>query len=121
MAIAPQALVNAQVSAALSILPSFSDIEKDDKLTSTQWLQQFLNNKEGAGWTDAQTVTHFRNALKGSVVEWFNTLDQFDVDTENKNWAQIRAAFESNYKAKDTNTSIVSKLQKLKQEESQNC
>ena len=38
----------------------------------------------GAGWTDAQRVTHFRNALRNKVMDWYDTLECFRVDTANK-------------------------------------
>jgi hypothetical protein len=38
------------------------------------------NNKQGGGWTDLQTVTHFRNALRGEMLMWCNSspLDTFN-------------------------------------------
>ena len=54
-----------------------------------QWLQKVCLHKEGAAWTDAQTVTHFRNALRNKVVDWYDTLECFGVDTANKNWNEI--------------------------------
>ena len=68
------ALNNAPANAQLTVLPAFSNIEKEDKFTATQWLQKVCLHKEGATWTDAQTVTHFRNAMRNKVVDWYDTL-----------------------------------------------
>ena len=81
---------NAAANTQLSILPSFSNNEKEDKCTATQWLQKVCLHKEGATWTDVQTVTHFRNALRHDAVNWYDTLECFGVDIVGKNWAQIK-------------------------------
>jgi hypothetical protein len=49
-------------------LPTFSNEFKEEKISATEWLQKVINNKQGAGWTYLQTVTHFRNALRGEVL-----------------------------------------------------
>ena len=58
-ALAQQQIIHAQQA----VLPSFSNVPADDKYTATQWLQKVIYHKQGAGWTDAQAITHFRNAL----------------------------------------------------------
>ena len=50
------ALTNAQANAQLTILPAFSNNKKEKKLSATQWLQKVCQHREGAGWTNAQTV-----------------------------------------------------------------
>ena len=71
--------------------------------------------KEGAAWTDAQTVTHFRNALRNKVVDWYDTLECFGVDTANKNWNQIKERLEQDYNAKPTPHTTISKLSQINQ------
>ena len=84
-------LQNATANTQLSILPAFSNNEKEDKCTATQWLQKVCLHKDGAAWTDVQTDTHFRNALRNKAVNWYDTLECFGVDIANKNWEQIKA------------------------------
>ena len=63
-----QALQLATANAQLAILPTFSNDPKEDKTSATEWLQKLMNNRQGAGWRDLQTVTHFRNTLRGEVL-----------------------------------------------------
>ena len=67
-------LYNAQLIA----LPIFSDNVKEDKLTTNQWLEKVIINKTGGNWTDVQTLTHFRNALRGDMVGWYTSITVFD-------------------------------------------
>jgi hypothetical protein len=53
----------ATTNAQLACLPKFSNDPKEDKSSTTEWLQKLMNKKQGAGWTGVQTVTHFKNAL----------------------------------------------------------
>ena len=64
---AQQLFLNAQAAAQLAVLPTFSNVYKDDNFTATQWLQKVLNHKTGAGWTDEQTITHVRNPFRVEV------------------------------------------------------
>ena len=75
-----QALQLATTNAQLKILPTFSNDTKEYKSSAMEWLQKLMNNKTGAGWTDPQTVTHFRNALRGEVLKWYNALPLLDID-----------------------------------------
>ena len=106
---------NAAANTQLSILPGFSNNEKEDKCTATQWLQKVCLHKEGAAWTDVQTVTHFRNALRHDAVNWYDTLECFGVDIAGKNWAQIKARFEEDFHAKPTPHTTISKLTQINQ------
>ncbi len=63
-----QALQLATTKVQLAILPTFSNEPRKDKTSAAEWLQKLINNKQGAGWTYLQTVTHFRNALRGEVL-----------------------------------------------------
>jgi hypothetical protein len=65
-----QALQLATTNAQLSALPTFSNESREDKTSATEWLQKVINYKQGAGWTELQTVTHFGNTLRGEVVKW---------------------------------------------------
>ena len=40
-----QLFINAQAAAQLAVLPTFSNIFKDDNFTPTQWLQKVINHK----------------------------------------------------------------------------
>ena len=75
-----QALLNAQMQASLASLPTFSNSEKEDKFTARAWLDKVLLHKQAAQWDNAQTITHFRNALREGAIEWFETLECFGVD-----------------------------------------
>jgi hypothetical protein len=57
----PQELQLATTNAQLDILPTFSNDPKEDKTLATECLQKLMNNKQRGGWTDLQTVTHFKN------------------------------------------------------------
>jgi hypothetical protein len=63
-----QALQFATTNNQLAILPTFSNDSREDKISATEWLQKVINIKQGGGWTNLQTITHFRNALKGEVL-----------------------------------------------------
>ena len=63
-----QALQNAALNAQLSVLPTFSDNVKEDRLTAKEWLEKVQINKDGGNWNDTQTLTHFRNALRGEMI-----------------------------------------------------
>jgi hypothetical protein len=60
-----QNFFNAHAGAQLAILPQFSNKISQDIFTAAQWLAKVINHKEGAKWTDAQTITHVRNAFRG--------------------------------------------------------
>ena len=119
-ALAQQQFIHAQQAVQLSILPSFSNRLSADKFSPTQWLQKVLTHKSGARWTDEQTITHFRNALRDKVIDWFDTLADYGLDTTV--WETIQTQFEIDYKAKPTATTIVSQLPDIsqKQDESVN-
>ena len=40
--------------------------------------------------------------MRNKVVDWYDTLEYFGVDTANKNWNQIKERFEQDYNAKPT-------------------
>ena len=82
-----QAFQAAAINAQLTALPIFSDNVKEDKLTAKQWLEKVVINKTGGNWTDIQTITHFRNALRGDMVSWYDTITLLD-DTA-MTWAQF--------------------------------
>ena len=88
-----QALQMATTNAQLAILPTFSNDPKEDRTSATEWLQKLMNNKQEGGWTDLQTVTHFRKALRGQVLKWYNMLPLMDID--NLNWEIVKGQFEN--------------------------
>ena len=65
-----QAFQAAAINAQLTVLLIFSDNVKEDKLTAKQWLVKVIINKTEGNWSDIQTITHFRNALRGDMVSW---------------------------------------------------
>jgi hypothetical protein len=66
-----------------------------DRTSAAEWLQKVINNKQIAGWTVLQTVTHFRNALRGEVLKWYNALSLLHID--NLNWDNVKTQFEKDY------------------------
>jgi hypothetical protein len=108
-----QSLINAQQQVNLATLPSFSNKVKEDQNTPAQWLQKVLLHRQAAGWNDEQIITHFRNALKEEVIDWFDSLPALKVSQHV--WQEIQTRFEIDYKAKATATSIVAKLPEVKQ------
>ena len=108
-----QQIINAQQAVQLAVLPPFSNKPTEDRFTATQWLQKVLLHKAGATWTDRQAITHFRNALRGNVIDWFDTLADFGVDSNV--WENVQTRFEADYHAKPTTTSIVSQLPEINQ------
>ena len=60
---AQQLFIKAQAAAQLAVLPTFSNVFKDDNLTPTQWLQKVIDHKTGAAWTDEQTITHVMHSV----------------------------------------------------------
>ena len=81
-----------------TVLPTFSNNYKNDKLTASQWIQEVIKQKAKASWTDAQTLTHIRKAFKGELVDWFYSLTILEIDTTN--WNSVRESFENDYKVK---------------------
>ena len=108
-----QALINAQHQVNLATLPAFSNSVKEDQYTAAQWLQKVLLHRQAAAWDDAQIITHFRNALRDKVINWFDSLPALNVSQHV--WQEIQTRFEIDYKAKATATSIVAKLPEVKQ------
>jgi hypothetical protein len=94
-------------------LPAFSNSVKEDQYTAAQWLQKVLLHRQAAAWNDEQIITHFRNALKDKVINWFDSLPALNVSQHV--WQEIQTRFEIDYKAKATATSIVAKLPEVKQ------
>ena len=58
------ALTAAAMNAQLTVLPTFADNIKEDRLTASEWLQKVNTHKAGGNWTNEQAITHFRNALR---------------------------------------------------------
>ncbi len=83
-----QALQLATTNTQLSVLPTFSNDSREDRTSAADWLQKVITNKQGVGWTNLQTVTHFRNALRGGVLKWYNALPLLDID--NLNWDSVK-------------------------------
>jgi hypothetical protein len=108
-----QALINAQNQVNLATLPSFSNEVKEDLYTAAQWLQKVLLHRQAAAWNDEQIITHFRNALKKEVIDWFDSLPALNVSQHV--WQEIQTKFEIDHKAKSTATSIVAKLLEVRQ------
>ena len=104
-----QAFFNATAAAQLAILPHFSNNVKDDNYTPSQWLDKVLSHKEAGHWTDEQTIAHVRNAFRGNqVLKWFSSLQVLGIDI--KVWANIQTAFQKDFKAAPTTTSVVFKI-----------
>ena len=64
---ATEAFLNANAAAQLAVLPHLSNKSTENQFTPAQWLQKVISHKAVAHWTDAQKITHFRNALRGKV------------------------------------------------------
>ena len=115
---AAQAFLNANAAAQLAVLPHFSNKSTEDQFTPAQWLQKVISHKQAAQWTDLQTITHFRNALRGtSALNWFNSLEHLGVNIAE--WASIKTRFEVDFKAAPTNSSVVFKIADIKQAENE--
>ena len=115
---AAQAFLNANAAAQLAVLPHFSNKSSEDQFTPAQWLQKVISHKEAAQWTDLQTITHFRNALRGtSALNWFNSLEHLGVNIAV--WANVKTRFEVDFKAAPTNSSVVFKIADIKQAENE--
>ena len=76
-----QLFINAQAAAQLAVLPTFANVFKNDNFTPMQWLQKVINHKSGAAWTDEQTITHVRNAFKGDLIDWYDSLASLGIYT----------------------------------------
>ena len=97
----------------MAVLPPFSNKPAEDWFTAIQWLQKLQLHKTGATWSDKQAITHFRNALRGNVIDWFDRLADFGNDTNV--WEHIQKSFEIDYHAKPTTASIESQLPEINQ------
>ena len=105
--------MNAQAATQLAVLPKFSNVFKEDNFTPSQWLQKVINHKNGAAWTDVQTITHMKDAFRGEVIDWFDSLEAFDINIQN--WNEIKTAFESDFRTKPSMTNMVSQIPEIKQ------
>ena len=110
---AAQLFNNATASAQLSLFPTFSNKPDEDKFTAAQWLEKVINNRAGTTWTDEQMITHVRNAFRGELLEWFDSLTICGVDITV--WANIKEQFEKDYHAAPSTSSIVHKIPDIKQ------
>ena len=111
----PAAINAAHLNAQLLALPTFSN-KKEDQYTSTEWLQKVIINKNGGGWTELQTLTYFQNALRGTAIAWYNSLASLH-GTKVLTWALVKSSFEIDYRAAATNTTIITKLSDIKQQD----
>ena len=66
------AVINAQ------LIPIFSDNVKEDKLIAKQWLEKVIINKTGENWSNVETLTLFKNALRGDMVGWQTSIAVLD-------------------------------------------
>ena len=113
-----QAFQAAAINAQLIALPIFSDNVKEDKLTAKQWLEKVIINKTGGNWNDAQTLTHFRNALRGDMVGWYTSIAVFD-DTE-LTWELLKTKFERDFQAAPATSKVIGKLTEIRQQDHEN-
>jgi hypothetical protein len=72
-----------------------------------------LLHRQAAVWNDEQIITHFRNALKNEIIDWFDSLPTLNVSQHV--WQEIQTRFEIDFKAKANTRSIVAKLPEVKQ------
>ena len=115
---AAQAFLNATAAVQLATLPLFSNNLKEDKFTPAQWLQKVNSHKTAATWTDVETITHVCNAFRGQeVLDWFDSLAPLGVNTAV--WAEIQTAFQIDFKAAPTTTSVIFKIADIKQGETE--
>ena len=110
-----EALQTATINANLALLPTFSDDSKTDRMTAKEWLQQVQNNKRGGTWTDVQAITYFRNALRGDMVQWYDSLTI--IDSTALTWATLVTKFERDFRASPTVSLVISKLPEIKQQD----
>ena len=115
MADIQQALQLATTNAQLAILPTFSNNPTEDRASPTEWLQKLLNNKQGGNWTDVQTITHFRNALRGKALKWYNMLPLMELN--NLDWGLVKAQFEEDFQASPSSSSVIQKLPEIRQKD----
>ncbi len=108
-----QGVINTQHQVNMATLPSFSNTVKEDQYTAAQLLQKVLLHRQAATWNDEQIITHFRKALKGEVIDWFDSL--LALNESQHMWQEIQTRFEIDHKEKATTTSIVAKLPEVKQ------
>jgi hypothetical protein len=113
-----QAFQAAAINAQLTALPIFSDNVKEDKLTAKQWLEKVILNKTGGNWSDIQTITHFRNALRGDIISWYDTITLLD-DTA-LTWDNLKAKFERDFQAAPTTSKVIARLPELRQQDNEN-
>ena len=113
-----QAFQAAAINAQLTALPIFSDNVKEDKLTAKQWLEKVILNKTGGNWSDIQTITHFRNALRGDMVSWYDTITLLD-DTA-LTWDILKTKFERDFQAAPTTSKVIARLPELRQQDNEN-
>ena len=66
---------------------------------------------------DAQTITHVRNALRGTLLDWYDSLEDLGVNITV--WAEIQARFETDFEAAPSASSVVYKITEIKQNENE--
>ena len=90
---------------------------KDDNITPTKWLQKVIYHKTGVAWTDEKIITHVRNAFRGFLIDSFDSLTAIGVDTVV--WDNVKMAFEPDFRAPPSVTSMVHKSPNIKQMENE--
>jgi hypothetical protein len=71
------------------------------------------NDKDGADWTDTQTITNVRNAFGGSLLDLYDSLKSLCVDITN--WNQIKERIKIGFEAAPSASSVVYKITEIKQ------
>jgi hypothetical protein len=63
----------------LTALHKFSDSVKEDRLTAKEGLEKVTLNTNGGNWIKVQTLTHFRNILRGEMFAWYNSFTMLEA------------------------------------------
>ena len=88
--------------------------KKDKKnKEKTVTIKCWFCDKTGAGWTDEQTITHVRNAFRGDLIDWYDSLGALGIDS--KVWDNVKTCFETDFRAAPSVTSVVHKIPDIKQ------
>ena len=61
---------------------------------------------------DEQTITHVRNAFRGDLIDWFNSLTALGIDSAVKD--NVKTAFKTDFRAAPSVTLVVHKITDIK-------
>lgn len=92
-------------------IPLFHADAKQDSFQPEYWIQRMNRLQVAHGWTDAQTVCHAVNSLRGEAIHFVEFMEEsFGIGTTETNWILFKDQFLLAFGKKARDTSSVANL-----------